>query len=84
MSATQARTHFAEIIDRVQYLGEQYVIEKQGKPAALITKIESGNKKRKTQVKKMTTNEFLLKLTQYNLKGGPKNLAQEHDKYTWE
>ena len=34
-------------------------------------------------LKKMTGTEFLLKLTTYGLKG-PKDLATNHDKYTWE
>ncbi len=39
---------------------------------------------RKTDSKRMTTNEFLSRLTDYKLKNKPKNLAKEHDKYTWE
>ena len=27
---------------------------------------------------------FLLKLVKYSLKGGPKDLAKNHDRYTWE
>ena len=27
---------------------------------------------------------FLLRLAQYQLAGGPKDLAKHHDKYTWE
>lgn len=41
-----------------------------------------GNKKGKT--KKVSTNDFLSKLATFKLKGGPKDLAQNHDKYTWE
>jgi len=39
---------------------------------------------RKTNLKKLTTNEFLHGLTDYKLKSKPKDLAKEHDKYTWE
>lgn len=33
--------------------------------------------------KKLTTNDFLAKLTTYKLHG-PKDLAKNHDKYAWE
>lgn len=39
---------------------------------------------RKTASKKFTTNDFLQRLANYKLKGGPKDLAKNHDKYTWE
>ena len=41
-------------------------------------------KSRQVSAKKMTSNEFLRRLATYKLKGGPKDLAKEHDKYTWE
>ena len=41
-------------------------------------------KTRKIVTKKFTGNDFLLRLAGYKLKGGPKDLAKEHDKYTWE
>lgn len=34
--------------------------------------------------RKMTGIEFLNKLAKYGLKSGPKDLAKNHDKYTWE
>jgi hypothetical protein len=37
----------------------------------------------KTQ-NKITGNEFLNRLTKYHLKGGPKDLAKNLDKYTWD
>lgn len=37
-----------------------------------------------TRQNKTRQTNFLLKLTKYNLTGGPKNLASDHDKYTWE
>lgn len=40
-------------------------------------------KGKKTE-KKMTGVEFLGKLASYKLKKGPKDLAENHDKYTWE
>lgn len=39
---------------------------------------------RKPASKKFTSREFLSKLADYRFKGGPRNLAKEHDKYTWE
>lgn len=41
-------------------------------------------KSKKTDAKKFTSSEFLRRLAAYKLKGGPKDLAKEHDKYTWE
>lgn len=83
ISATEAREKFSELINRVLYRGEEFVVKKQGKPAALITNISTMTKKKKV-AKTMKSTDFLLKLTTYNLKGGPKDLAKEHDKYTWE
>ena len=37
ISTTEARTRFAEITNKVQYLGEEFIVEKQGKPVVLIT-----------------------------------------------
>lgn len=34
--------------------------------------------------KKNSGVEFLQKLAQMKVKGGPKDLAQNHDKYTWD
>lgn len=42
------------------------------------------NKKQADKDKKMTGTEFLLKLSTYHMKGGPKDLAKNHDKYTWD
>ncbi len=82
ISATQARNSFADIINRVLYRGEEFIVEKQGKPAVLITKpLES--KVRVDKKKKLTGTEFLFELTKFKLKG-PKDLAKNHDKYTWE
>lgn len=82
IGATQARENFAEIINRVLYLGEEFVIKKQGKPVALLTRVKKINKQSQYQ-KQLTGAEFLLKLTKYQLKGGPKDLAKRHDDYTW-
>lgn len=38
----------------------------------------------KTKDKVISGTEFLLKLATYHFKGSPKNLARQHDKYTWE
>lgn len=81
VSATQARENFADIINRVMYRGEEFVVEKQGKPAVLITQT---CKPKTVKHKKITGVEFLLRLAKYKLKGGPKDLAENHDRYTWE
>jgi len=78
INATQAREKFADIINRVRYREEEFIIEKQGKPVALITNIKKVNNN-----KQLTGAEFLVKLGRYQLKGGPKNFAKNHDKYAW-
>lgn len=40
ISATKARENFADIINKVQYRGEEFLIEKQGKPVAVITLVD--------------------------------------------
>lgn len=78
VTATQAREHFADLINRVLYRGEEFVVEKQGKPAALITKLSDDK-----ITKKYTGTDFLLELTKYKFRG-PKDLAKNLDKYVWE
>lgn len=39
---------------------------------------------KKHQPKKLNSTDFIVKLGNYKLKGAPKDLAQKHDKYTWE
>ena len=82
ISATKVRENFADILNRVNYAGEEFIVERQGKPTALITTL-SPNKK-KSRKKKFTTNDFLLKLTTYGLKDAPPDFAENHDKYAWE
>lgn len=83
VSATQARNNFAEILNRVQYVGDEFIIEKQGKPIARITKPkETREKPRKKKLDGGTA--FLLALTKIKAKGLPKDLAKNHDKYAWE
>lgn len=80
ISATYAKNQFSEIVNRVIYQGEEFIVQKQGKPVVFITKAD---KLPKTKQKKFTTNDFLLKLATYNFKG-PKDLSQNLDKYAWE
>lgn len=82
ISATQAREQFADIINRVVYRGEKFIVEKKGKPVVQIIMISEKPKK----VLKKEINWGLLalqKLAKYKMKGGPKDLAQNHDKYAW-
>jgi prevent-host-death family protein len=81
VSATEARDKFAEIINRVMYAGDEYIVERQGQPAIKIT---IAPKTKKPKKKKITGNEFLQRLAQYKMRGGPRDLAKNHDKYTWE
>lgn len=41
VSAFEARTHFGEILDRVRYRKEPCVVEKNGRPAAVIVDLEA-------------------------------------------
>lgn len=78
ITATDARDRFADLINRVAYRGDEFVVEKQGKPAALITRLTD------TPVKKTYTGtDFLKDLTRYTFKG-PKSLARNLDAYVWE
>lgn len=81
ISATDAKNQFSELVNRVVYNGEEFIVEKQGKPTVLITKVV---KKTPKPVKKMSGTEFLLKLSKYNAKGLPADLAKNHDKYAWD
>lgn len=77
ISATEARERFADLINRVMYRGEEFIVEKQGKPAALITQLTD------EKTKKYTGADFLLELTKHKFKG-PNDLAKNLDKYVWE
>lgn len=78
ITATLARDRFADLINRVAYRGEEFVVEKQGKPAALITRLDDAPVK-----KTYTGTDFLQELTHYTFKG-PKKLAKNLDAYVWE
>lgn len=80
ISATQAKNQFAEIVDRVFYKGEEFVVQKQGKPAVLITRANINPVK---QDAKFTTTDFLSKLGTSNF-SGPPDLSKNHDQYAWE
>lgn len=38
----------------------------------------------KQRKKKLRGTEFLAKIAKYHIKGGPKDLAKNHDKYLWD
>lgn len=80
VNATQVRDTFAEIINRVTYGGEEFVVERQGKPVALITQIP----KTKSADDTISSNAFLSRISKYGLKKAPIDLAEKHDGYTWD
>lgn len=47
INATQVRNQFADIINRVQYKGEEFIVEKQGKPVVKIIAIQKEVKEKK-------------------------------------
>lgn len=81
ITATQAKNQFSDIVNRVMYQGEEFLVQKQGKPAILITKPPKVIRA-KTH-KKFTMNDFLLKLPTYGFTG-PKNLSKNLDTYAWD
>ena len=83
VTATEARERLGEIINRVLYTGDEFVIEKKGKPVVLITRPKT-KKIKNSKHKKMTSTQFLLELAKFKARGLPKDLAKNHDKYLWE
>jgi antitoxin (DNA-binding transcriptional repressor) of toxin-antitoxin stability system len=81
ITATQAKNQLSEIFNRVIYQGEEFIVQKQGKPVVLITKALKANI---TQPKKFTNNDFLAKLAQIKAEGLPKDLGENLDKYAWD
>lgn len=81
ISATQAKNKFSEIVNRVIYQGEEFVVQKQGKPVILISKV---TKKSVSQSKKFSTNDFLGRLASIKAEGLPQDLAKNHDIYAWD
>lgn len=79
INATQVRESFSEIINRVVYGGEEFVVERQGKPVIRITTVV-GKAGERTQ--KVSPLKFLIRLSRYGLRSAP-DLAKNHDKYTW-
>ena len=79
INATQVRNSFADIINRVTYGGEEFVVERQGNPVVLITQIPKEKRHNYT----ISSETFLSNISKYALKDAPVNLAKNHDKYTW-
>lgn len=52
--------------------------------AKLMRQMIKGGVKESLEKKGDPGTSFLLKLSKYGLKKGPKDLAKNHDKYTWE
>ena len=81
ISATDAKNQFADLVNRVVYNGEEFEVQKQGKPVVLITPVKP-NQQPKT--KKFTTNDFLTGLTKVKAENLPADLGKDHDKYAWD
>jgi prevent-host-death family protein len=54
ISAREARTHFAEITDRVKYTGEPVIVEKQGQPFVAVVSLEDLDVLEKRRREKVT------------------------------
>ena len=72
ITTTQARQNFADIINRIQYSGEEFVISKQGKPVAMIITVQDEAGK--------LTNAQVPKLPVYHL-GGATDTYRRADLY---
>lgn len=81
ISATDAKNQFSELVNRVVYNGEEFIVQKQGKPAVKISPISDQTSSKKPLDPGL---KFLLKLAKYNAKGLPKDLGKNHDKYAWD
>lgn len=81
ISATDAKNQFSELVNRVVYNNEEFIVQKQGKPVILITK---AIKAQENQPKKVTTNDFLTNLANLNAHGLPQDVGKNHDKYAWD
>lgn len=78
IDVTKVRESLADIVNKVYYSSEEFIIRKQGVPVVMITKYVA-----KDKVKAKRQKNFLDKLAFYGLKGGPSDLAENHDKYAW-
>jgi len=76
---TKARESFADIVNKVYYGNEEFVVRKQGVPVVVITKFVV-----KDRVKAKGQKSFLAKLASYGLRSGLGDFAKNHDKYAWE
>ena len=81
ISATDAKNRFSEIVNRVLYSGEEFIVQKQGKP---VIKIIPLDKREKNEKKIDPGTQFLLKLAKINAKNLPADLGKNHDKYAWD
>ncbi len=79
ITATQARDQFADLLNRVRYRGEEFVVQKQGKPAALI----SGPPRVLPTTTHYTGTDFLMEIAKLGFRG-PKDFAKNLDAYAWE
>ena len=78
ISATQARDSFSEILNRVIYAGEDFIVKRRSKPVVLITKLQTPEER-----KYLEGTEFLNQLSKYKAKNLPRDLATNHDQYAW-
>lgn len=84
ISATQAKNQFSEIVNRVLYSGEEFVVQKQGRPVVKITSTVDKNISQPTKKPIDPGLKFLLKLATYKAKGLPKDMSKNLDKYAWD
>lgn len=81
ISATHAKNQFSEIVNRVLYGGEEFVVQKQGKPVVKIGPVTIA--KDKTEIQDPGI-QFLLKLASTKARGLPEDLSKNLNKYAWD
>ena len=79
ISTTYARDNFADVFNRTAYAGEEFIVQKNTGVAIKVIPIKAVKEK-----KKITMMEFARELANWQVKGLPKDLAKNHDKYAWE
>lgn len=80
LSASVARDSFSEILNRVQFAGEEFIIEKQGKPTAIITSYKTGKQKKNN---KPNWAKSMLSLSNKAGRSEVGDLSIKHDKYLY-
>jgi PHD/YefM family antitoxin component YafN of YafNO toxin-antitoxin module len=83
VTATYAKNKFSEILNKVSYSGERFLIQRQGKVVAILTSPEDCKTKGDSEIE---YKNVLQKLASYRVHDSniPKDLSVNMDKYLWD